>query len=32
MNTTIYSGQYGELENTGIIEIFVTYPKSGKED
>lgn len=27
-----HSGQYGELENTGIIEIFVTYPKSGKED
>ena len=27
-----HSGRYGELENTGIIEIFVTYPKSGKED
>ena len=27
-----HSGQYGELENTGIIEIFVIYPKSGKED
>lgn len=28
----VHSGRYGELENTGIIEIFVTYPKSGEED
>ena len=26
-----HSGQYGELENTGIIEIFVTYPKPDEE-
>lgn len=26
-----HSGQYGELENMGIIEIFVTYPKPDEE-
>ena len=27
-----HSGQYGELENTGVIEIFVTYTKPDEED
>ena len=27
-----HSGQYGELENTGVIEIFVTYTKPDEGD
>lgn len=29
---SVHSGRYGELANTGVIEIFVTYPKPDEED
>lgn len=29
---SVHSGRYGELADTGVIEIFVTYPKPDEED
>jgi hypothetical protein len=29
---SVHSGRYGELANTGVLEIFVVYPKPDEED
>lgn len=29
---SVHSGRYGELANTGVLEIFVSYPKPDEED
>lgn len=29
---SVHSGRYGELANSGVIEVFVTYPKPDEED
>lgn len=29
---SVHSGRYGELANTGVLEIFVAYPKPDEED